>query len=373
MQARAEEAPSERDAGSVVEIEVFSRPDCPHCRAADVWLHELLARRPEVRVVRHDVLADPVAAQRLVALCEATGVQPPGVPAFWMRGVLRVGFADAATSGREIEALLRQGPPAARTSRVVLPGIGAVDLDSVGLPLFTIAVGLLDGFNPCAMWVLLLLLALLAPIGSRFRMAMVGGAFLTVGGLVYLAFLAAWLEAFRFIGLSRSLQVMLGLVAGGVGVVNLRDAVRGSGGKTLGIPSSAKPGIYARMRRVIRAENLPAALMAASALAVVVNFVELLCSAGFPALYTQVLSLQPLGRGEHLAYLLLYIACYVLDDAAVLAIAITTLGSRRLGARGARVLTALSGGVMLALGLALVLRPGWLAALGGAPVGTDAG
>ena len=347
-----------------VALEVFSRPDCPHCARADAFLAELERRRP-VQVTRRDVTSDAAARARLEQLAAQAGVAP-AVPAFFARGELRVGFRSAETTGRELEALLFAGAPAAPAAdSVELPFLGRLDARELGLPLFSLAIGLLDGFNPCAMWVLLFLLSLLVHLKSRRRMLLVGGAFVAVSGMVYYAFLAAWLGAFLWIGVARPVEVALGGLAVAMGALHLKEAFAPGRGPSLHIPASARPHIYARVRRVLTAENLPAALFAVAVLALLVNLVELLCTAGLPALYTRVLSLHELPAWRYHAYLSLYIAAYVFDDVLVLGTAVAAFGAKRLQERGGRWLDALSGALLFALGALLALRPEWLARIGG--------
>ena len=133
---------------------------------------------------------------------------------------------------------------------------------------------------------------------------------------------------------------------------------------TLSIPESAKPGIYRRMRAVVQAETLPLplplALVAAAVLAVLVNFVELLCTAGLPALYTEILVSQHVPPWKRYLYLVLYDAVYMLDDMIMVGIAVATLGHHKLQERGGRWLKLSSGAVMLTLALVLLLFPGRL-------------
>jgi hypothetical protein len=360
---------------------VFVAEGCPHCERAHEWLAELVARRPELRIQVRDVVRDPTAMAALRLAADEAGLTAVSVPTFVVRGVpVQVGFASAETTGRAIEDLLsaETSPAEGRaggTSRpdstvtppnrptVDLPLIGAVALDEVGLPVFTIALGLLDGFNPCAMWVLLFILSMLVSVGSRARMAMIGGVFVLVSGLVYYAFMAAWLNAFLFLGMSRWIQASLGGVALVLGGLNLKDFLWMGRGPSLGIPEAAKPTIYARVRRVVTAERLGAALGAATVLALLVNTVELLCTAGLPALYTRILTLRELPPLQYHGYLLLYNLFYMFDDALMLGAAVVTLSHHRLQRREARWLKLLSGVVMLGLGLVLLLEPGWLAAV----------
>lgn len=160
----------------------------------------------------------------------------------------------------------------------------------LGLPVFTIVLGLLDGFNPCAMSVLLFLLSILVNLRDRQKMFLIGGVFVLVSEVVYFAFMAAWLSLFFLIGISRLTQILLGLIAAVIGSLNLKDFVAFGRGVSLGIPEAAKPGVYSQVRRILRAENLAGALAAVVVLAVLVNTVELLCTAGLPAVYTRVLT-----------------------------------------------------------------------------------
>ena len=158
-------------------------------------------------------------------------------------------------------------------------------------------------------------------------------------------------------------QAIVVLGGGGVTATGvLTDAsLRGAfEGITLSIPERAKPGLYARMRAVVHAERLPVALAAAGALAIAVNFVELLCTAGFPAMFTAILTEQDLAPLAHYGYIGLYIVGYMADDSLMVATAVIALSSRKLTEHAGRWLKLLSGAVMLALGFVMLLRPGWL-------------
>jgi hypothetical protein len=225
---------------------------------------------------------------------------------------------------------------------------------------FTVVIGLLDGFNPCVMWVLLFVLSLLVNLHDRVKMAVIGGTFVLVSGIVYFAFMAAWLNLFLLAGVSRVMEVLLGLIAGVVGTLNVKDAVAAGRGPSLAIPASARPGIYARVRAVVMAEHPGAALDGVIVLAVLVNVVELLCTAGFPAVYTRILTRHELPVWKYYGYLALYNVAYVLDDGLMLALAVVTLSRRKLQERAGRWLKLVSGSVMLGLGAVLIARPGWL-------------
>jgi glutaredoxin len=352
------------------ELEVFVRPGCPYCEEAKRFLTDLQRQRPELHVRIRDIAQDAEALQELSELAHRFGIRPVGLPAFYLRGELIIGFLSAETTGKAIKALLDRASegtePAGRdhplpAGTVDLPVIGQLKVRQLGLPVFTIVLGLLDGFNPCAMWVLLFLLSMLVNLHDRKKMLLIGGMFVVVSGVVYFAFMAAWLNLFLLIGLSRVTQLLLGGIAAAIGALNVKDSLALGWGPSVGIPEAAKPGIYSQVRRVLRAENLVGALSAVVVLALLVNTVELLCTAGLPAIYTRALTMYSLPTWAYYGYLALYNLAYVADDGLMLAVAVVTLSRQRLQESGARGLKLLSGVVMLALGLILLVAPEWLA------------
>jgi hypothetical protein len=255
----------------------------------------------------------------------------------------------------------RDGPAAdAPPDSIDLRGLGAISVSRLGLPVFTVLVGLVDGFNPCAMWVLLFLLSVLAGQNDRLKMGLIAGVFVLVSGLAYFAFMAAWLTVFQLIGLVRWAQVLLGLLALTMGAIHIKDFFAFKKGVTLSIPEGAKPGLYDRIRKVVAAPSLGAALAGAIVLAVLVNVIELLCTAGLPALYTQILTYRQYPPWKNYAYLGLYNLAYMADDSLMVGIAVSTLSRKRLQEKEGRWLKLLSGVVIALLGVLLLFRPEWL-------------
>lgn len=286
------------------DIEMFSREGCPYCEAALVFLEELRRQRPELRIQVHDVQEDAHARARFLALARRERVEHLGVPAFHVRGRLIIGFSGPETTGAELKALLElpptgltggaRGPDIRVVETIDVPVFGRLSVRDLGLLTFTVVLGLLDGFNPCAMWVLLFVLSLLVNLRDRAKMALIGRTFVLVSGVVYFAFMAAWLNLFLLVGISRLTQVLLGLIAAVIGALNVKDFVALGRGPSLAIPRSVRPALYARVRAVVMAEHPAAALGGVIVLAVLVNVVELLCTAGFPAVYTRILTLREL-------------------------------------------------------------------------------
>jgi hypothetical protein len=338
-------------------LEVYVQDGCPYCAAAEAYLPEFARAHPGVRILLRNVDRDPQARLQLSRYFAETGIAP-GVPAFRYRERLLVGFGSPESSGPELVALLAEdGAPRDSVDTVLF---GTLSVERLGLPLFTLALGLLDGFNPCAMWVLLFLLSLLVHLHDRRRMALIAGTFVLASGAVYYAFMAAWLNLFLMVGFTTTLRILLGVLALLIAALNLKDYVLPGHGVSLSIPAAAKPGLYARMRAVLAAETLLLSLSGVAVLAVVVNFIELLCTAGFPALYTAVLAQQGLDAPAYYGYLGLYILGYLFDDSVMVGTAVFAMSSRKLNAVAGSRLKLLSGVVMLGLGLLLLLRPEWL-------------
>ena len=241
-----------------------------------------------------------------------------------------------------------------------LPVFGRLSASAIGMPLFTILIGLVDGFNPCAMWVLVFLLSILVNLRDRRRIFMVAGTFVVISGLAYYAFMAAWLNVFLLVGFIRPIQVLLGLTAIAVGAIHIKDYFAFKRGISLSIPESAKPTIYARVRSIVTAEHPWGALIGAVTLAVLVNIVELLCTAGLPALYSEILTMQQFPAWKNYAYLGLYILAYMFDDSLMVLGVTLTLGKRKMKENEGRLLKLISGIVIFALGAVMLFRPDWL-------------
>ena len=362
-------------------IELFVREGCPHCGQAEEFMKQLGRDRPELTIVVRDVTKEPAALARLQELVQAQGAGAARVPAAYVNGQLILGYSTEASTDKLIRSALAGGRVAssapgdstsceAEDSLSCGPGAAAaappaedfsvtlfgrtVTLDDVGLPAFTLAMGLLDGFNPCSMWVLLLMISLLAPLADRKRMLAIAGTFVLVEGISYFAMMAAWLNLFLLIGLSRASQVAIAVIAIVAGLINVKDFFAFGRGITLSIPEPAKPMIYNRMRGILHAPNYTVAIIGTIVLGLLVQVVEFMCTSGFPALFTRILTLKQLDTATYYGYLLLYNAAYMVDDIIVLGIGVTLLSRHRLQEKEGRVLKLLAGVVMIGLGIYLL-------------------
>jgi cytochrome c biogenesis protein CcdA len=370
--AFAEDSWVQTDANGQIQVHLyfFWSLTCPHCLEAHPFIEAIPNERPWVIVHALEVSRQRDNAQRFIALAESLGQPANAVPALMACRVMEVGWDDAATTGA---ALLRrldecharaQQPTSHRVPatpaeplKINVPLLGEVTADRLSLPTFTLVLAGLDAFNPCAFFVLLFLLSLLAHQKDRWRMAVIGGIFVLTSGLMYFAFMAAWLNVFQLMGALAWITWAAGLLAVAVGFVNIKDFFAFGKGFSLSIPESRKPDIYRRARAILNAEHLPAMLGATVVLAVAANFYELLCTAGFPMVYARLLTLNELSAGARYGYLALYNLIYVLPLALIVFAFVRALGARKLSEREGRLLKLLSGVMMLELGVLLSAAP----------------
>ncbi|MBM4181486.1 MAG: hypothetical protein FJ209_08055 [Betaproteobacteria bacterium] len=354
--------------GAEVQLYFFWALTCPHCTEAHPHVEALPRGRPWLRL--HDLEltrhADHVRLYR--ALAAQVGGEAASVPAFLFCGEMVVGWDSDASTG----AYLRQRldacharvaagaavtPPARAPQSLRLPLLGELDPNRLSLPALTLILAGLDAFNPCAFFVLLFLLSMMAHQKSRARMLIIGGVFVLVSGLMYFAFMAAWLNVFQLFGHLAWVTLAAGALAVFVGVVNVKDFFLFERGLTLSIPASRKPDLFRRARAILNAENLPAMLGATLFLAIAANFYELLCTAGFPMVYTRLLTLADLPVAARYGYLAAYNLIYVVPLALIVVLFVRTLGARKLSEREGRLLKLMSGLMMLGLGGLLLFAP----------------
>lgn len=241
-----------------------------------------------------------------------------------------------------------------------LPFIGEIKTSSLSLPVLTLALGALDGFNPCAMWTLLFLIGLLLNMQNKRRMWILGGAFIGASASVYFLFMAAWLKLLLFIGFVFWVRVAIGLVALAGGGYNLKEFFSNPESVCKVTGSEKRRRVFDRLKDITHEQKFWLALVGIILLAFAVNLVELICSAGLPVLFTQILALSGIAAWQHYLYMLLYIFVFMLDDLLVFIIAMTTLQITGVTSKYSRFSHLIGGILMLVMGLMLIFRPEWL-------------
>jgi glutaredoxin len=250
--------------------------------------------------------------------------------------------------------------PITEEKNMELPFLGEINITDFSLPLLTVIIGALDGFNPCAMWVLLFLISLLLGVKDRKRMWLLGFVFIVASASVYFLFMSAWLNLVLFLGFVSWIKILIGLLALLGGIYSIKEFIfnKASGCKVTG--NEKRQRIFERMKLSVQQNSLWLAMGGIILLAFAVNLVELICSAGLPAVYTQVLALNDLAGWQYYLYILVYILFFMLDDLFIFFVAMITLEMTGITTKYARLSRLIGGLIMLIIGLLLVFRPEWL-------------
>jgi thiol-disulfide isomerase/thioredoxin len=390
-----------------VNVHFFFSNTCPHCAREAKFLEGLGQRYNFIKVYGYEVGSNWQSALLLQQIGKELPADVSGVPFTVIGKEHFAGYYNDQTTGSRIEAAVLQAkeqgyndlvgeligltpsPPPSITPSVTpaeptptpyenepeiggeveelssesplpevfdLPILGEVKTKDLSLPALTFVIALLDGFNPCAMWVLLFLISLLIGMKDSTRRWLLGMAFIFASALVYFLFLAAWLNLVLFLGFLVWARILIGLVAIAVGVKNLRDWYLHLTGCVVG-SDEKRQKIFKRIREIIATRQIIVSLVGIVLLAFAVNLVELLCSFGLPAAYTQTLVLTNLPTWQYYAYLLFYILIFMIDDIFVFIVAMVTLQGVGIESKYARLVSLLGGAIMLFIGFALIFKP----------------
>lgn len=240
-----------------------------------------------------------------------------------------------------------------------VPIFGEIDAQSFSLPSLAVVMGTIDGFNPCAMWVLLLLISMLVHVREKWKMWTLGIVFLLTSAIMYFFFMLSWLNITMLFGSVFILRLIIGAVAIGGGSYNVIKCATTKDGCEV-IDEGKRKKFIVRIKQITSEKKLIVAIIGIIGLAITVNLVELLCSAGLPIVFTQVLSLNNLSPMAYVGYLLLYVFFFLIDDLVIFFIAMKTYHLTGLSTRYARVTQMVGGVIMIALGVLMLVKPEWL-------------
>jgi thiol-disulfide isomerase/thioredoxin len=394
-----------------VVVYFFWGDGCPHCAHAKPFLAELEKRYPSVVVREYEVWNNPNNRNAFFGITSKFGFEPTAVPTFFVGDRYWIGYSEDPYA-REIEtavaACVRDGCPdagagvieplptptsasivrgqavaraanegasvaeiapapapiAPAASTLTLPLLGAVDLGAQSLFLSTALIAFVDGINPCSLWVLSVLLALTIHTGSRRKVFVIGFVFLTVTSLVYMLFIAGLFTMFTVLDWVPWIQALVALVALIFAVINIKDYFWYKEGVSLTIADDQKPGLYRSMRRVLAAgDSMPALIGATIVMSAGASLVEFSCTAGFPMLWTNLLTAQGVTAGTFIVLLGLYMLIYQLDEIIIFTAAVIGLRASKLEEKQGRILKLIGGMLMLVLALVMLVNPSLMSSL----------
>jgi glutaredoxin len=365
-----------------VTLYFFYGSTCPHCKKAEAYLAELKPKYSNLEIKAYEVFNNNDNAELykkfLLACNESPQVRVPGI---FINHQAIIGFLDKETTGKKIEDLIKycsnnacdnsleqlcQTNPSQKASLIdefiILPIIGRINLAALSLPVLTAVIGTVDGFNPCSMWVLLVLISLLLATRSRKRMLLIGGIFILTEALFYFLMLTIWLNVFLPIGYVTSVRIIVGFLAIAIGFWQLNKFFKYQPGVCEVTPegSSQKKKVMAKIEKVKDAKGFWAIIVSVAALALSVTFIDFFCSAGLPVVYTKILASSQLPILLHYIYVFLYVFFFMLDDLIVFFVALVTLNKIPAGDKYNRYSLLVGGAIILIVGFLLIFRPEWL-------------
>ncbi len=382
-----------------INLYFFHGDGCPHCADEKDFLEALSEEDPDLTIFQYEVWYNGKNQRLIQKISEELDIPIQGVPVLFIQGVAVHGYQSDETTGKEIKKTIRlcrekgcedpvgkilgldtydpkpndsqypnpvthsnQDPLTQRVipETIKVPLFGEITVRNLSLPALSVILGILDGFNPCAMWVLLFLISLLIGMENKKRMWILGSCFIVASAVTYFLFMTAWLNLFLFIGLIFWVRLLIGAVALGSGGYQIREFWVNKDAACKVINAEKKRKMMDRLKNITQTKKFHLALVGIISLAFAVNLIELVCSAGLPAVYTSILALSEIPVWQYYSYILLYIVFFMIDDLIVFLIAMTTLKTIGLTTQYTRYFNLIGGILMLLIGLLLIFKPGWL-------------
>jgi len=344
-----------------IEINFFYSAICPHCAKEHEFLKELKNKYPEIEIKEYEVISNVENQKILNDFYEKYKVperERGYVPVTLTPTKYFIGFNEQI--GAEIESCIKEclGTTAPLPQKIKIPIFGEIDIAKLSLPALTIVLGTLDGFNPCAMWVLIILISLLLSLRSRKKIALVGGTFIFAEGLLYFLFMAAWLNIFLVMKNVSLIRILIGIFGISFGIWRIRDFITWKPGVCKVVDhSGSQEKIMTRIQNLLKPTTVPVTILGVIALAFGVNIIEFFCSAGFPVMYTRILAIQNISGIQYYLYLFFYNILYMLDDFLVFGIAFFTLNRFSFSDKYNRYSTLVAGLLIFVLGILLIFKP----------------
>lgn len=387
-----------------INLYFFEGEGCPHCAKEKIFLEKLEQKYSDLKVYQYEIWNSAENRKLLMEIGKKLNINISGVPFTVINEKYFAGWFDEKTTGSEIEEAIKcarekgchdlvneilltennkikekcecenkkeckcenkkecgcEKKTNSVSKTVKIPIVGEIETKNFSLPILTIIFGALDGFNPCAMWVLVLLISLLLGMKNRKKMWILGSTFIITSALVYFLFMTAWLNLILFLGFVFWVRIIIGLIALAGGIYFFKEfLINKTGGCDItGIEKKQK--IFEKMKSIIHQTSFWLALGGIILLAFGVNLVELLCSAGLPTVYTQILTLNDLAKWQYYFYILFYIFIFMLDDLLVFFIAMITLKTTGFTSKYTRFSHLIGAILMLIIGLLLIFKYQWL-------------
>lgn len=366
-------------------VYLFHQESCPHCKKEIQYLEELKNEYSNLDVVTYEVSQNVMNYNFMNRVIDKTGIVTNGQVPFTIIGTdYYIGFEDHVKksikdsiykflndkNSIDVIAKVKNGEDVSNIkynvdpkSTKVIPILGEIDAKKVSLPLVAIVIGAVDGFNPCAMWVLLFLIGMLFHMKDKKKMWILGITFLLTSAVMYLLIMAAWLKVALSFMTVVWLRIFIAIVALVAGLVNLNSYIKEKKRKDDGceiVDEKKRKKMFTKIKKITSEKKFILAIFGIIALAISVNLVELACSAGLPLIFTQILALNDLSTFEYVIYMLIYILFFLIDDIVVFVIAMLTLNIKGISSKYGKYSHLIGGIIMILIGILMIFKPEWL-------------
>jgi thiol-disulfide isomerase/thioredoxin len=355
-----------------VDVYLFYSDTCPHCAKEKEMLNELVEKNSNIVLHLHEIHSYD-SYKLWEKMANELGTKPSLVPFTVIGNVYFRGYSEVNTKNEIINEINKrlypnneeeiENEPKEENEKdnyqLDVPIIGKIETKDLSLPLIAIIIGTLDGFNPCAMWVLLFLISILMGMKDKKKMWTLGLAFIITSALIYFLFMVAWLNVALFVGSLLWIRLLVAGVALVGGFINLKSGLKKDTGCEV-VDDKKREKIFTRIKKFTSEKKFLLALGGIILLAISVNLIELLCSASLPVIFTKILALNELTSIEYYLYILLYIIFFMIDDILVFFIAMATLKLTGISTKYGKISHIIGGILMIVIGLLLIFNPGLL-------------
>ena len=368
----------------------FHGKGCPHCAEEKKFLNNIKKKYSNLKVIKYEVWYDDSNAELLEKIKNEMDVKGTGVPVTVIGDTIILGYGSGTSEkirraieyyqkeeyrdavseilagtyekgDSNIDSFSKMEEKSDKEMTVKIPIFGKVNLKKVSLITAAVVIGFIDGFNPCAMWVLLFLISILIGMKNRRRMWVLGLTFLFTSALVYMLIMLSWVQIAVKITAIIWIRNLIALIALGGGIFNLYQFLKKKDDSGCQIVDDKKrKKIFKKIRKFTSEKSFFLALLGVMGLAVSINLVELACSAGLPLVFTELLALNHVNSFMKFLYTVIYIIFFLIDDLIIFFIAMFTMRVTGISSKYNKYSHFLGGIIMLLVGLLLLFKPEWL-------------
>ncbi len=343
-----------------INLYLFHGQECPHCEEEREWLDTIKDKyKDSLNIYYFEVWHNDENAKLVKKVQEEFGITKNGVPLTVIGDKYYLGYSSVI--GSTIENKINEYIREETNNKIKIPLLGEVDIKGVSIPLVAVILGFIDGFNPCAMWILLFLINLLFGMHDKKKSWILGLTFLFISGFVYFLSMLG-INMVLGIATINWMKIAIAIFILVAGILNLRKYLKirkEEAGCTV-VDDKKRKKLITKMRNIIKSKSFGLALGGIIVLAATVNLIEMACSLGFPLIFNEVLTVNNIGGFTKIIYLLIYILFYMIDDIVVFSISMVTLEATGVTNKYNKLCTLISAIIMIIMGILLLVKPDWL-------------